>query len=262
MLPEADFPLPPVGAGFVWREASGTKWIEGRAGSAQAAFTTRLGGVSEGPFASLNLGLSTGDERDRVLENRRLAAAAVGLDPERIAIGRQVHGGDLMVHEISPRPYFCGGEAGPPEVDGHVLGESAEGVAGLVFVADCLPIVLGGTDGVAVVHGGWRGLAAGIVQSAVARVQATDMAIGPAIGPCCYEVGEEVHAEFAGLGTGIAEGRRLDLAAVATVLARQAGVERVICCAVCTACNPELFFSHRNQGPGTGRQAGIGWSDG
>jgi copper oxidase (laccase) domain-containing protein len=106
-------------------------------------------------------------------------------------------------------------------------------------------------------HGGWRGLAAGIVGRGVAAVDAEAAAIGPGIGPCCYEVGEEVLAAFAPLGDGLAEGRMLDLPAVAARLLERAGVPAVASAGICTSCNQDLFFSHRGSGGRTGRQAGL-----
>jgi polyphenol oxidase len=108
-------------------------------------------------------------------------------------------------------------------------------------------------------HGGWRGLSADIVEAAVAAIEADAAAIGPGIGPCCYEVGTEVVAAFAPLGPGLTDGRMLDLPAVARRLLERAGVTRIEDAGLCTRCNPELFFSHRGQGPGTGRQGGLAW---
>ena len=109
------------------------------------------------------------------------------------------------------------------------------------------------------VHAGWRGLAGGIVGSAAETVEATTAAIGPGIGPCCYEVGEEVLDAFAGLGVGIAAGRMLDLPEVARRLLVEAGVEQVESAGLCTSCEQDLFFSHRRDHGRTGRQAGIAW---
>lgn len=248
--------LPGLPAGLHWRESEGLRWIEGRAGRAGAAFSTRLGGASETPFDSLNLGLLTGDDAERVRANRVRLAAALGLDPAAVAIGRQVHGSELLVHGDRLDHSLAGGGEQPPEADGHVFGSPG---AALVLVADCLPIVLAGERGAAVVHGGWRGLAGGIVERAARQVAASQMLIGPGIGACCYEVGDEVAQHFSGLGEGIIEDRNLDLAAAAAELGRRCGVERTVIAGVCTRCNPHLFFSHRGQGPRTGRQAGVGW---
>jgi len=241
-----------------WRETDGVRWLSASLPGAEVAFSARRGGVSRAPFESLNLGLLTDDEPDSVRENRRRLSAAVDLDPERVVIGRQVHGARIARHEgpQEPAPWAQPG-ADPPEVDGHVV--AASGVAGLVFVADCLPIALSGPGGVAIVHGGWRGLAAGIVGAAARSIGARDAAIGPGIGACCYEVGDEVLVAFAPLGDGLAQGRMLDLAAVARRLLERAGVERIQSTQLCTSCNPDLFFSHRRDGPATGRQAGLIW---
>jgi YfiH family protein len=241
-----------------WREKDGVRWLEADLGRARAAFTTRLGGVSEPPFDRLNLGILTEDEDAAVLENRRRLAAALGLDPEQVLIGLQVHGSDLLFHsqpQRSSRYAEPGGEL--PEVDGHVVERA--GLAPLVLTADCLPVALSGPGGVAMLHCGWRGLAAGIIASGAEAVQATDAAIGPGIGGCCYEVGEEVLDAFAELGPGIADGRLLDLAEVARRLLAGAGVTRIETAGLCTSCEPELFFSHRRDRGRTGRQGGIAW---
>ncbi len=241
-----------------WREADGVRWLQADLGNARAAFSTRLGGVSEAPFDSLNLGVLTDDDRDAVVENRRRLAGALSLDPARTPIGLQVHGAELATHSgpQDPSPFaFPGSEL--PSVDGHVVTEP--GLAPLVFVADCLPVALSGPGGVAMLHCGWRGLAGGIAGAGAEAVGATDAAIGPGIGPCCYEVGEEVLDAFSGLGEGVAEGRMLDLVEIARRLLRQAGVERISTAGLCTGCEAELFFSHRRDRGVTGRQAGLVW---
>jgi polyphenol oxidase len=262
-----------------WREAdSGVRWLEAELPGARAAFSTRLGGVSKAPFDSLNLGLLTDDEAAAVHENRLRLANALGHRPERIAYGLQVHGAELATHSGPQHCEFAADsadnsqrDADPPEVDGQVITEP--GLAGLVFVADCLPVALSGPGGVAMLHCGWRPLAAGIVAKGAEAVGATAAAIGPGIGPCCYEVGDEVLGAFADLGEGItatdgpkasASGtesarRHLDLPEVARRLLVRAGVEKVETSSLCTSCNPELFYSHRRDAGRTGRQAGLGW---
>jgi purine-nucleoside/S-methyl-5'-thioadenosine phosphorylase / adenosine deaminase len=240
------------------------RWLEAELGGARAAFTTRTGGVSEAPFDSLNLGLLTDDAEDAVAENRRRLAAALGFGPERIAFARQVHGARLLTHpprgslraqfvHREPRDGETPGVGEVEEADGHVV--AGPGAAALVFAADCLPIALSGPGGVAMLHCGWRGLAAGIVATGAKAVGATDAAIGPGIGPCCYEVGDEVLAAFGTLG----ESRRLDLPGVARRLLVEAGVERTESAGLCTSCEAELFFSHRRDAGRTGRQAGLAW---
>jgi YfiH family protein len=234
-----------------WRESRDVRWLEARLPGARAAFSTRVGGISEQPFDSLNLGILTEDEPSAVTENRRRLAGALGLAPERIAIGRQVHGAELETHRRGALP------CSPPEVDGHVVVEP--GSAGLVFVADCLPVALRGPGGVAMLHCGWRGLAAGIVARGVDAVGATHAAIGPGIGGCCFEVGEEVLDAFSRLGDGIAADRMLDLPEVARRLLQDAGVREIKSAGLCTSCEDELFFSHRRDAGRTGRQAGLAW---
>jgi polyphenol oxidase len=241
-----------------WREDEGVRWLEADLGTARAAFSTRLGGVSEAPFDSLNLGVLTDDAAESVVENRRRLAGALALDPAQIPIGLQVHGTELAFHAgpQEPSPFAHPGGENPP-ADGHAV--DRPGLAPLVFVADCLPVALAGPGGVAILHCGWRGLAGDIVAAGAAAVGATSAAIGPGIGPCCYEVGEEVLAGFSALGDGIAEGRMLDLPEVARRLLREAGVERVESAGLCTSCEAGLFFSHRRDRGATGRQAGLVW---
>jgi YfiH family protein len=246
-----------------WRDsgAQGIRWIEADLPGARAAFSTRTGGVSEGAFESLNLGRLTGDRREAVRENRHRLAGALEVDPELVLIGRQVHGTDVVRHTgpTEPRAY-AHPTPGLPEVDGHATREP--GLAPLVFVADCLPVALAGREGVAMIHCGWRGLAGGIVDRGVKEVRAEAAAVGPGIGPCCYEVGDEVLQAFESLGKGIADGRMLDLREVARRLLERAGVARIEISDLCTSCHPELFFSHRRDGGHTGRQAGVVWANG
>jgi YfiH family protein len=241
-----------------WREAAGTRWLQATMPGATAAFSTRIGGVSELPFDGLNLGVFTDDERGAVVENRRRLATALGFPPDLVAIGRQVHGAELAVHAGSQKPSpFAEPGSAIPEVDGHITSEPSLPL--LVFVADCVPVGLAGPGGVAMLHCGWRGLSAGIIEYGAAATGATDAAIGPSIGPCCYEVGHEVLDAFPDLGDGIASGRMLDLPEVARRLLLEAGVEQVEMAGLCTSCESDLFFSHRRDTGRTGRQAGLVW---
>ena len=254
-----------------WQEKDGLKWLEAELPGARAAFSTRLGGVSEGDFESLNIGVLTDDDTDNVLENRKRLTGALGRDIENIVIGRQVHEIEVLEHRgPQDHPWFAEPDEHTPEVDGHIIlrggGAPPEDVeheqndiAGLVFVADCLPVVLAGPAGVAILHCGWRGLAGGIIARGADAVQATAAAIGPGIGPCCYEVGEEVLEAFENLGDGIADGRMLDLTEICRRMLDRANVEDVETSGCCTSCESELFFSHRRDEGRTGRQAGLGW---
>src|SRR6266545_4738922 len=173
-------------------------------GSYAVAFSTRLGGVSEAPFDSLNLGRLTEDAPARVAENRSRLCVAAGADPAALAFNRQVHG--AAVREADPR---------------------ASGTPG---------------DGIWTREPG-RGL---------------HEAIGPGIGPCCYEVGREVREPFrARFGAGVVRGRYLDLWSATEHALRSAGAARVARSDLCTACNPQLFFSHRRDGARTGRQGAL-----
>jgi YfiH family protein len=210
------------------------------------AFTTRVGGVSDGVYKSLNLTIGTGDEPERVEENRRRACELLSLPYERLSFNRQVH--SPTVHRAGKR-----GEPG----DG--LWTDEAGLPMLAFSADCLPIAVARTDGerrLAVVHAGWRGLSEGVVQTAVEAVGGASAAIvGPAIGPCCYEVGEEVSSLF---DEDLTVNRRLDLWSAAERALRRAGVAVVERVDLCTRCHPELFFSHRRSGRARGVQGVIG----
>lgn len=243
-----------------WREADGLRWLEADLGDgARAAFSSRQGGVSEGPYEGLNLGVLTGDDPGAVVENRTHLAAALGLDPARVVMSRQIHQAGVMIHTApqDPAHFAVPGVEPPPEGDGHVTAE--EDLALLVLVADCLPIALAGEGGVAMLHGGWRGLAGGIVAAGAQPILAKRAAVGPGIGPCCFEVGDDVITFFSPLGPDLISSRHVDLPAVARTLLERAGVEQVEVTPECTRCNPELFYSHRGQGPETGRQAGVAW---
>ena len=216
-------------------------------------FSTRRGGVSPPPYASLNLGRLTDDAGEHVDENRERLAAAAGVPRERILYGRQVHGARVRRALEAPsdsRPVA--------EEDGQAT--ALPGMAALVFVADCLPIALAADGAVAAIHAGWPGLAAGIVAEGVAALREVggagpvSAAIGPGVAGCCYEVGEEVHEHFTGYDARRGE-RNLDIAAVARAQLEAQGVE-VIDVALCTICD-ERFFSHRRDQGITGRQAGV-----
>jgi YfiH family protein len=217
-----------------------------------AAFSTRLGGVSDPPFDTLNLGRLTADDPDRVSENRRLLCTEVGTDAELLCFGRQVHG--VEVHRAEGQ-----GEPG----DGVWTDEPGRPL--LVFTADCVPVALARTNGdrpaIAALHVGWRGLLAGVVENAVAALGGGRLAavLGPGIGPCCYEVGDEVAAPFRSrFGAGVVSDGKLDLWGATEQALRGAGAE-VTRVDLCTACHPELFFSHRREEGTTGRQGLIAY---
>ena len=213
------------------------------------AFTTRIGGVSEGVYASLNLTVGTGDAPERVEENRRLACEAVGLDVERLAFNRQVH--SPTVHRAHA------GVRGEP---GDGLWTAEARLPMLAMSADCLPIPIARTEGaraLSLLHAGWRGLSEGVVAAGVAALGDGPKAavVGPAIGPCCYEVGPEVSSLF---DDDLTRDRKLDLWSAAERALASAGVERVERVDLCTRDYPQLFFSHRRSGRARGVQGVIG----
>ena len=223
---------------------------------ARVVFTTRRGGRSQGPYESLNLGLLTADDRELVAANRRLLAAALGVE---FAYGRQVHGDQVSV---ATQPTVPGGEL--LDADGQAT--AAAGLAPLVLTADCLPIALAAPGAVAMVHAGWRGLAGGVIAAGVralrelARPGPIHAAIGPGAGVCCYEAGEEVHEALREWGPDVRRDRHADLKLAARRQLRASGVGAVQDVALCTICSgAEWFFSHRRDGPVTGRQAGVAW---
>jgi polyphenol oxidase len=222
-------------------------------GPYQVAFSTRLGGVSQGPYESLNLGVLTADDPENARENRRRLCAAVGADADQLAMNRQVHSATVN--------RAVAGERGR---EGDGLWTDEPGVPMLKLTADCLPVAVARRDGspaLALLHAGRQGLIEGVIEAGVAALGGKDLAaaVGPGIGPCCYEVGDEVADPYrARFGAGALRGRNLDLWTVAERLLREAGVEDVERADVCTACNTD-FFSHRRDKGVTGRQGVIGY---
>lgn len=222
-------------------------------GEHHVRFTTRRGGVSLPPYRSLNLGRWTQDDSGQVKANYDLLAEALGVVSARIAMGFQIHGNEVQRRDEEPDPadelLACDGQAT------HV-----EGVTCVVLTADCLPVALLCQGAVAMVHAGWRGLDGGVLEDGLRALRelggrgAVTALIGPGAGPDCYEVGDDLRARF---GT---TGRTLDLKGIAAERLRAGGVAEVHDVGLCTICTPpELFFSHRRDGPVTGRQAGLAW---
>lgn len=220
-------------------------------------FTTRVGGASPAPFDSLNLGDLVGDDPAAVAENWRRLAAAAAVSFARV---RQVHGDRVLLADRSHGP----GE----EADAVVT--RSPGVAACVAVADCVPLLVADSRGgsVAAVHAGWRGTLARVAARAVdalvdlgARREDLVAAVGPSIGPCCYEVAPDLLERFRdafGADVATAAGH-LDLWRANARALEDAGVAegRVDLLGRCTACEPRLFFSHRRDRGRTGRQVGY-----
>jgi hypothetical protein len=237
--------LPATGAGFIW-ETTEALLLRPDCSDVVAAFTTRVGGVSEGPFASWNVSYAVGDDRDRVEANRETANRSVGrAGATSWGRTRQVHGRDVVRWHA---------DAELRAADAVWTDDPDEVVA--VFGADCVPVLLVGDGRVAAAHAGWRGLVAGVVEAAATAIGATHAFIGPGIGPCCYDVGEDAAAPLRErFGAGVMSGRFADLWAAVRASAVTAGVASVYTAELCTSCHEDLFFSHRRDRGRTGRQA-------
>jgi YfiH family protein len=232
-------------AGFRW---DGDHLAAALPHGARALFTTRRGGVSTGPFAALNLGRTRAD-----LEDDDPAAVAQNRDAVEALIGRPLR----VAHQVHATA-IATDDAPLADADGQLTRTADAAPTGMV--ADCLPEAIAGPEGVAMLHAGWRGLAGGILAKGAAALGGgrKAAAIGPGIGVCCFEVGDEVREAFADHQVA-QRGGHLDLKAIARRQLRAAGVEQVEDCDLCTACEAELFFSHRRDHGVTGRQAGIAW---
>ena len=227
-------------------------------GPYRVAFSTRTGGVSEGVFDSLNLsrGPAWWERRDaaaNVEANRRRFCDAVGADPSRLAVNLQTH--SAQVNRAAP------GRRGMP---GDGLWTDEPGVPLLALGADCLPVALvrsnGARPAAAVLHVGRIGLLAGILEAGVAALGpgAVAAAVGPGIGPCCYEVGPQIRAAYSErFGADVVRGTHLDMWTAATLALRAAGCLAVERLDTCTACNAELFFSYRRDGNPRGGQGVV-----
>jgi len=215
-------------------------------------FTTRRGGVSPPPYGSLNLGRWTEDAEEHVATNYERLTGELGVERGRVVMGRQVHGSEVQRRDEAPDPgdelLACDGQAT------HV-----EGLTCLVLTADCLPVALLCDGAVAMVHAGWRGLDDGVLEDGLRALRELggSGAITALMGRECYEVGDDLRARFG------ATGRTLDLKGIAATRLRGGGVAEIHDVGLCTICAREdgapIFFSHRRDGPATGRQAGLAW---
>jgi polyphenol oxidase len=225
-------------------------------GRGRVLFTERVHG---------NMSSATGLEAEHAERARERLRADIGV--RHLARARQVHGG--AVERV-----FGGDPENAPAPSADGLLSTVPGVGVMVLTADCLPVALhregdrgagaraGGDQGaVAILHAGWRGLAAGVIEEGVRAIRAPGRAgeliaiVGPGAGACCYEVGEEVHAAFGGAHR---HGRLIDLGAIARDRLLAAGVAEVRVLDLCTICE-RRFFSHRREGAGAGRQGGVAW---
>ena len=230
---------------------------------------TRLGGVSEAPFYSLNVGGTVGDSPDNVRRNRERLYGEMAVAEDAVRTCWQVHGANVLVlNDETPQSWP------PPEADGLITRRS--GLALTMRYADCVPLLFFDPvqRAIGIAHAGWPGTLAGIGPATVRAMQQTfgcdpsniAAGIGPSIGPCCYEVGPEVvagvRAAFDGaaetlLKPGKGERPHFDLWAANALALRQSGVERIEVARLCTACHTELFFSHRAEHGQTGRSGAV-----
>lgn len=243
----------------------------------RVAFTGREGGVSGGPFATLNLGAHVPDDAACVAENRRRVAAAFGAEGAPLLAPNQVHGDTVLT--VRGRSDVAAVQARAAEgADGVVVG--CAGVAALLCFADCMPVILVSPTGrFAVVHAGWRGVMAQIAAKAAralaqadneagARVSTADLNvyIGPHIRSECFETSAEIRDRFvAEFGEGCAVGpRHVSLAAAQLGSLARAGVDtaRVADAGVCTVCSNDAYFSYRAQGGVCGRHGAFAFRAG
>ena len=244
------------------------------AGGVAHGFSTRLGGVSEGVWASLNLGVTRGDRREAVEENYRRFRAAMGGSDGPLVKTNQVHG--AAVRPIRPEDLGRGFHDPEPEADGLVT--DLPGVTLVIFSADCIPVLLyhPGRRVIAAVHAGWRGTA-GQIAAAAAEKMASEYgcspsgilaAIGPGIGPCCFETHEDVpRAMLDAFGDaarpyirGLPGGKfRVDLKGLNALALTRAGLDpaHIETDGDCTACHPDKYWSHRLTGPDRGSMAAL-----
>ena len=273
----------------VWFEAGGDGW--------RVAFSTRLGGVSRGSQATLNIGYSVGDQQRAVAENRRRFAAAISLEVRDLVVPGQVHGTTIATVGLEERGRGAfGSETVVHDTDGLLTQEA--GVPLMVTFADCVPVLIvargaGGAARIALVHAGWRGMLAGIVAKAARLLVAPPAGakcggrrgavadrrawrggdearggsarlvaalVGPSIGPCSFTVGDDVGGRFGAAFPGTWQGRSVDLWLAAEQQLVAAGLDSaaVVNPRLCTACD-ERFFSHRRDRGRTGRQAAVAW---
>ncbi len=236
------------------------------------AVLTRIGGVSRGPYATLNLGHTVGDDEEAVEENHRRALTPLGLDPGRVVSPWQVHGAAVEIVGSEHVGTIC------PETDALIT--AAPEVPLMMRFGDCAPVLL--CDPVrrvvGMAHAGWRGVVAGVVEASVRTMtqqlscDVSDIwaGIGPTIGPCCYEVGADVAGKIAGAcpaGANVVhrvDGQvHADLPAAVEAQLRAAGVERIEQAHLCTSCRVDEFFSHRAENGRTGRFGIVmGWKHG
>lgn len=244
--------------GFTSHSSEGVAWIEHRLGDHLALFSLKGDPLGEDE-PSLDLGTTIEGPLPGVIEARKALCRALGFEPDRVRLVRQVHGDrllDLGGHDSTQTAGLLDPKPPVVEADGFLLLSGAESKEiPAIVTADCLPVAISGSLGVALLHLGWRGLATGLLEEAVAATSGSCAVIGPAIGPCCYEVGPPV---FEALGLEPrSESAMLDLVSLATGRLEGAGVLKVAATGLCTSCEEDLLFSYRKDGVAAGRQMSL-----
>lgn len=235
-------------------------WPGVTAGDGPLAFTsTRNGGVSRGPYASLNVGRGVGDADDLVTENRARLLATHGIVGEDLVLCHQTHSTRVAI-----------ATEGGLGIDADALVTATPGLAIGVLVADCVPVLLWAPRGgaAAAVHAGRVGMYDGIITNALTRMRAKlgisaaecSAIVGPSIGPCCYEVSSDIADAFRGrFGSEVASGRQLDLWTTAARILADEGMNaaNIGITGTCSSCGPEALFSYRRDGGTTGRMMSV-----
>lgn len=265
---------------FILQEKKGVKFFIvsafSQTGLVKHGFSTRIGGVSNKPFASLNLGLHTGDDIEMVRDNRRLFAQSIGVDVADITAANQVHSDNVyIVTETDKGKGALDQDTVIPATDALITNKA--GIPLIAFYADCVPIMFLDPKKkvIAIAHAGWKGTVARIGQKTVEAMEREFgckpcnilAAIWPSIGPCHYEVGKTVIDEvkknfplWEGVLKFTSEDKAfLNLWEANRLQLEEAGIPaiNIANCQICTFCHPELFFSYRYDQGKTGRMAGL-----
>ena len=248
-----------------------TEYITAGNITAVHGFTTRIDGVSQGYLKGLNLGYNRGDESANVVENYHILGEAMGFDPDCLVLTRQVH--EDVVRRVTKGDHCSLDHRDYPACDGLITNEPGTGL--MIFSADCTPILLHDpqTGAVGACHAGWRGTAASIAEkTALAMIREFGCkpenlcaAIGPNIGPCCFETDADVpkamlesYGEEAGAFIR-PNGNKfyVNLKGLNALSLVRAGVKDIAIAPHCTACDPERFWSHRKVGDARGSQGAV-----
>ena len=259
---------------FQTHEQNGLVWLTSdELSGVRHGFSTRRGGVSPAPWDSLNLGVSRGDSMENVRENYRRFCAVIGVDPGRCVLSKQVHEDKVRLVTAADCGKGLWRDRDYTSVDAMIC--NTPEIPLVVFSADCNIILLHDPvrRAVGAAHAGWRGTALGVAAKTVEAMVAqfgcapADLraAIGPAIGQCCFETdGDVPEALRAALGDAVTpymtwNGAKwhIDLRAVNALWLRRCGVERIDVCDHCTACRPDLYWSHRKAGSARGAQVAM-----